>query len=30
MKWVKIVRLIGEILIALAAGFSGSYLNATM
>lgn len=30
MKWSKIIRLIGEILLAVSAGFGGSYLNATM
>lgn len=30
MKWLKVIRLIGEVLVAFAAGFGGSYVNCSM
>ena len=30
MKWLKVIRLVGEILVAFAAGFGGSYVNGGM
>lgn len=30
MKWLRVIKIVGEILVALAAGFSGSYINSAM
>lgn len=30
MKWLRVIRLVGEILVAFAAGFGGSYVNGSM